>query len=441
MSRALSVAVLLAVTSISTRSAAADRSVAVALRDNVVTIEAPWKSGKSRRGFGWVVGAREDSVYIVTADHVVRGDLPGEVAARPKIRFFGDAGKHRIGELLPQHDIDLDLAIIRVPIPNRRLWRRSSLDPQPPRPGQPVFFVGKKGNWFVPERPGRIRSVDGSQILAEALPVLVGTSGAPLIGARGILGMIVSDSGSKTRVIGIDAIRERAESWAPWSLGPYQRAADIAGEWRWVGPFPIVARFERRDAAHVNFSIGPIANPREAEGTGVVDGKEIRIWNHNSMGPDSWGVLRVTYEDTRQEPPLPLVIEGRIITQKGEPTYGRIVRLGPDGNFDPRTRAYTQANPTNIESFAKQLEEEFTRAPAGNMEEMIKRIEDLSGGGGSPHRVEAPTKRVTRVPEPEELDPSGEPLSFTERLRKIRPDHPALRSHPTNEIDDDEESR
>ena len=72
----------------------------------------------------------------------------------------------------------------------------------------------------MPTRPGAVNEVELSgAIKVDALPVSVGTSGAPLISQNGILGMIVTDAGAFSEATPLEDIRRAIEKWNyPWQL-------------------------------------------------------------------------------------------------------------------------------------------------------------------------------------------------------------------------------
>ena len=88
----------------------------------------------------------------------------------------------------------------------------------------PVWFIGRDREWYVPAEPGVVNRVSQLryEILIDNLGVRVGSSGAPLLAADGIVGMVVrdaaADAASATLITAIElAFRE----WGfPWGLAP-----------------------------------------------------------------------------------------------------------------------------------------------------------------------------------------------------------------------------
>ena len=192
------------------------------LRQNVVRVTARWKNGAAYDGFGFLVGARAGTLYVVTADHVVRGDSPDAIDQNPKVTFFGDKGAEYTAELLATRltPAEGDIAILRLPAPAGFVFRRAATAPARTPRGASVWFVGLLRDWFVPSRSGSVNRVEpNGSIVVEGLNVKVGTSGAPLISAAGIVGMVVADTGMFARATPVDLIERAVKDWGyPWEL-------------------------------------------------------------------------------------------------------------------------------------------------------------------------------------------------------------------------------
>ncbi|MBY5605577.1 SUMF1/EgtB/PvdO family nonheme iron enzyme [Rhizobium leguminosarum] len=194
------------------------------LRANVVAITARWQDGSTvKTGFGIIVAERNGTLYIATANHIVRGKDPGELAPDPAVRFLEDQGNTYPGHLLASSDPGLDVAVLTVDAPANFFWRRDALSPRAssPRIGSPLWFIGRDAQWVLPETPGRVTQIIEAEGLVEAsqLDVRVGSSGAPLLTSAGITGMIVVDTGSTVRAVAIDAIKSTfLKRPLPWDL-------------------------------------------------------------------------------------------------------------------------------------------------------------------------------------------------------------------------------
>ena len=128
----------------------------MALRDNVVAIEATWEDGTVHDGFGFITGARGRETYIATADHVLRGDDPGQIAKTVELRLRQMPGRSYPGEVLETHEPGIDLAVLAARLPSELDWRWDALAPEPAELtfGTPVWFIGRDREWYVPADPG-----------------------------------------------------------------------------------------------------------------------------------------------------------------------------------------------------------------------------------------------------------------------------------------------
>jgi Trypsin-like peptidase domain len=197
------------------------------LRENTVRIEA------ARNGFGFITGQRGGYLYIATARHLlVPSDLPGAVVPTTvKVSFFSEQGKSYEAEVLGTHEGDL--AVLRVRIPSGFEWIRQCLaDSSKQNRGTSVWYIGRRGDWFVPVRPGAIASPPSSAFSIEVddLRVAPGTSGAPLVADTGIVGMILNDSEDITTAISIDFVERAFRQWNhPWDLTASQGSTSSHG--------------------------------------------------------------------------------------------------------------------------------------------------------------------------------------------------------------------
>jgi sulfatase modifying factor 1 len=187
---------------------------------NVVRIVA------ARQGFGFVVGEARGWLYIVTADHVVRreGGSPDDIDQPPTVTFFQDQGTSYPGKLAKKRlsPKEGDLAVLVIQPPPGFVWHRKVRAPGPAERGTDVWFIGKGDEWYVPPRPGAFDRIESTgAIRVEGLPVIEGTSGAPLISQKGILGMVLTTEGVFSRAMPLDIIQREVEQWGyPWQLAP-----------------------------------------------------------------------------------------------------------------------------------------------------------------------------------------------------------------------------
>ena len=220
---AIAFVALLASTKTASAQALRGDALANSLKGNVVRIAVKWPNDL-KTGFGFVVGEREGFIYIVTANHVVRGDNPTEVDNTPTLYFFQDQGKEYKGELLATSlsRAQGDVAVIRVPPPIGFSWRRDVRAVVAPARGMDAWFVGLQGEWRVPARPGAIS--EGAALnntIRFEVPVRAGSSGAPLLLESGIAGMILTEGDVFGEATPLDTIQRAFGEWMyPWQLEP-----------------------------------------------------------------------------------------------------------------------------------------------------------------------------------------------------------------------------
>ena len=257
------------------------------LRRNVVRVNSRWSDSPMQNGFGFVVGERAGLLYIVTAYHVVRNQQNSTLGA-PAIIFYQDQGKEYQGDLLTTHlsQDEGDVAVIRVTPPPGFSWQPAALSGVTAERGDDVRFIGVEGQWLVPAKPGAVNTVDPNHAIRfEGLPIRTGTSGAPLVGNKGIVGMINTDDvfGFATP---IDVIERAIRGWNyPWQLTtwsppppaitPPPTSAPVsppAGEAK-VSPPPLIENLDRRYTTRDNRDLwlGDITRPGQDIGTRDID--------------------------------------------------------------------------------------------------------------------------------------------------------------------------
>ena len=195
---------------------AADNDPVAAWQSHVIAIDTVWPDGSSSNGFGFVVGADENEVYLATANHVVRRRGPGNVDPTSiSTRLFERQGRHFEARLLSTYNGDIDLAIITIPRLPGIAWRQDLVIGSPPDRGTEVWFIGRDRDWYRPARPGVVNRVDAvsRQITIDDLPVRPGTSGAPLLSRQGVVGMVTRDDGANTSATNIEVIKAAIDGW------------------------------------------------------------------------------------------------------------------------------------------------------------------------------------------------------------------------------------
>jgi sulfatase modifying factor 1 len=179
-------------------------------------LTAPYLSGTvrvrtdSEEGFGFIVGERAGDLYIVTAAHVVEEKAPGR-PIQVRLYFYVDQAKGVPAEVLLREPY-LDAALLRVTRPPRVEWSPRSYCTPPFERGEQVWFIGRDRGWYVPldYEAGRLPWPEPDfrgRIPLSIGSVKRGTSGAPLIGRRGLIGMITDDAGVNASALAIRNLR------------------------------------------------------------------------------------------------------------------------------------------------------------------------------------------------------------------------------------------
>ena len=94
------------------------RELAEKLKKNVVRITVERNNGQDN-GFGFVVGGRDNRLYVATARHVIRGetDDPDVEIKKIEAQFFEEQGKRFEALHLDLEKAGIDLALLEVPKP------------------------------------------------------------------------------------------------------------------------------------------------------------------------------------------------------------------------------------------------------------------------------------------------------------------------------------
>jgi Trypsin-like peptidase domain len=179
------------------------------------------------RGAGIIVGTGDDSLYIATANHVVRrGDAE---AQEINVEFKWLPGKRIKATLLPKFDSNLDLAVIRVQglnelkvnveaLPFDRVVTPASL-----QRGNHVYFVGyRQGkHWWVNSSPESFAETAGDWLRFESRLIAGGNSGGALLDAnRDVVGMVRSDEPPNGEALSITTVISKIKQWGyPVGLG------------------------------------------------------------------------------------------------------------------------------------------------------------------------------------------------------------------------------
>jgi S1-C subfamily serine protease len=172
-------------------------------------------------GSGIIVGSRADTLFIATANHVVRR---GERAAeRVEVRFYGAQDRPVSATLLSNADDSLDLAVVGVSglgaipldpsaIPYGQLGDLQALDR-----GDPIFLLGQPNGlpWRINTVPERFIAFRDESLDFESSLLARGHSGGALLNEdREVIGMLKSDQAPYGEAVSLYAIARKLEEWA-----------------------------------------------------------------------------------------------------------------------------------------------------------------------------------------------------------------------------------
>ncbi len=195
-------------------------------KKNVVKIRTTFQSEDNQmdeNGFGFIIGESDGNLYIATPEHVVKLDDPYAETKSIEINFYKNKWESHPATLMSLKQNLIDLALIEVKKPGDNFQWEKRFYSTSFSEGDEVWFIGKNGQWAIPETKGLISELPSSfsaEIKAEMDRVCLGISGAPLISRKGIIGMITQDSNADITALSIEAIRDIVtKKWrAPWGL-------------------------------------------------------------------------------------------------------------------------------------------------------------------------------------------------------------------------------
>lgn len=178
------------------------------LSDNVVEIRATNDDRTFNEvGSGFVAGRNGDTIYIVTAAHVVENADVIKVRFSQK-RYDGEAERLNMS-------VFLDVAVLRMICPGRS-WRPFYYVREP-KGGKPVYILSVRSERSVVDRGGAalLTSVDKEQLLSN-VGAQHGDSGTPLFSGDAMVGMVFKSPGLARPAM---MLKGMLESWRiPWGL-------------------------------------------------------------------------------------------------------------------------------------------------------------------------------------------------------------------------------
>ena len=181
------------------------------LKKNVIRITAVFPDGQERYGFGFVTGEKDGKLYLVTAGHVVHREVGENTKSIQdtksiQVEIFNKPGSFIAKEAQWFESPDDDLSLLVMDAVPGYQWEKNCLGKDPQEYDE-VRFIGRATEWVSPN-VGEVRSPkDPNHVEFTINTVAPGTSGAPLVGKNGIIGMVTRDSDNPSVALSISRIR------------------------------------------------------------------------------------------------------------------------------------------------------------------------------------------------------------------------------------------
>lgn len=177
------------------------------LKPNVVAVRASFADDSEEKGFGFITAEQNGHLYLATAAHIVRGPDKDKNAQTIRVKFFNDISWYLAS--FKYHWDEEDLALLEISKPNSLKWREDCADLEPSIQRK-VHFIGLNGqepNWADPGLDGIIFEQTDKHLNFAISTIRPGTSGAPLITDKGIVGLITQDEGGISTALKLTRIK------------------------------------------------------------------------------------------------------------------------------------------------------------------------------------------------------------------------------------------
>ena len=175
------------------------------LRNNVVRLSVSFPGGGKQEGFGIITGEKNGQLYLATAAHVVHGSDFDQTPTQVQVRFYSEL-KSYLAEPVTFFETQ-DIGLLQMTKPLALEYQSSNWSDFAPQEHQPVRFIGRSQEWQISAQ-GEIIGLENERIKAYMPLVRPGTSGAPLINANGIVGVIIEDDSQEITAIALSKIRD-----------------------------------------------------------------------------------------------------------------------------------------------------------------------------------------------------------------------------------------
>lgn len=155
--------------------------------ENVVRLTVERNNGTNDVGFGLLAFAKQNRLFVVTADHVLRGNAHSLTPTKIIVNFHERLNRSpmEVTSISRIFDANLDIAAFEIWNPgdalqfsmNAKDWNASL----PLARGSQYYFVGRNQTWYVSTRPATFNSVSplGGYVF-DQVDAQPGSSGAPM---------------------------------------------------------------------------------------------------------------------------------------------------------------------------------------------------------------------------------------------------------------------
>lgn len=178
------------------------------LKQNVIAIKVIFTDDSEEKGFGFITGEQNGRLFLATAAHVVRGIDNDKTAKSIKVRFYNDF--RWFDAAFIRHWDQEDLALLEMAKPDFVHWKTKCVDLMPISTHRKVRFIGlndNEPNWVDPGLDGNIFQENEKEFSFAISTIRRGTSGAPLINEKGIVGLITKDDGGLAKALKLAIIK------------------------------------------------------------------------------------------------------------------------------------------------------------------------------------------------------------------------------------------
>jgi hypothetical protein len=169
-----------------------------------------------KNGYGFIIGQRDNTLYIVTDNHVVRDTTNDEASNTWAFVFLPNVlGDPLTGKILDSHSKETDLAVIKIIAPSEFTW---SFDVQLTSKaniiGRSVSYVGGNGKWEFSKGVATIKdTTPEGKLFISGIKAWPGISGGVIVSENGVEGLVLGNKEG----LSFEAIKHLIDKWKyPW---------------------------------------------------------------------------------------------------------------------------------------------------------------------------------------------------------------------------------